>query len=378
MAKRRGNNEGSIYRRKDGLWCAQVSLQGRRLTKYAKTQSLCRAWIKEMLNKIDGGLTFEGTQITLERFVEMWLNGKVLSRRPRTVHQYQQIVRLHILPIMGHMRLQDIRPTHVRQLYAIKRKEGRGPRTVQLIHATLYNALKQAVREGVLRHNPVEAVERPRVEQSEMQILNDDQIRQFLITAKGSPFEAIFYLALATGMRQGELLGLKWSDIDWNKGILFVQRQLQQIEGQGYVFLPPKTRAGRRQIKVGTATLKQLEDHRNRQALEKAVAGDRWRENDLIFPTTIGTPLDYKRATQEFKRILKHAGLPSIRFHDLRHTSLNALMEMGTPVNTVQRRGGHAKPSTTIDIYGHATARSQEVAAEKIEELITPIPVELQ
>ena len=106
--------------------------------------------------------------------------------------------------------------------------------------------------------------------------------------------------------------------------------------------------------------------------------GARWQENDLVFPTTIGTPLDYKRVTKEFKHLLRLAGLPSLRLHDLRHTSLNALMEMGTPVNTVQRRGGHAKPSTTIDIYGHATARSQEIAAEKIEELITPIPIELQ
>jgi len=378
MAKRRGNNEGSIYRRKDGLWCAQISLQGRRLTKYEKTQSQCRAWIKEMLRKIDGGLTFESTLVTLENFVEVWLTGKQLSRRPKTVQQYQQIARQHILPIMGHMRLQEISPAHVKQLYALKKEEGRGARTIQLIHTTLYNVLKQAVQEGILGRNPVEVVERPRVEQSEMQILTEEQIHQFLIAASGSTFEAIYYMALATGMREGELLGLKWSDLDRNKGILFVQRQLQQIIGQGYVFMPPKTKAGRRQIKVGPASLKQLDAHRTRQALERSNAGARWRENDLMFPTTIGTPLDYKRVTKEFKHLLKLAGLPSIRFHDLRHTSLNALMEMGTPVNTVQRRGGHAKPSTTIDIYGHATARSQEIAAEKIEELITPIPIELQ
>jgi integrase len=279
---------------------------------------------------------------------------------------------------MGSMRLLDIRATHVKQLYMFKKEQGLGARTLQMIHATLYNVLKQAMREGILGHNPVEAVERPRVEQAEMQVLNEEQIQQFLITATGSPFKAIYYLALVTGMREGELLGLKWSDLDWNKGVLFVQRQLQQIDGQGYVFMPPKTKAGRRQIKVGSATLKQLEAHQARQAFDRERVGERWQENDLIFPTTLGTPLDYKRVTTEFKRLLKRAGLPNLRFHDLRHTSLNALMEMGTPVNTVQRRGGHAKPSTTVDIYGHATARSQEEAAEKIEELITPIPVELQ
>jgi len=378
MAKKRGNHEGSIYRRKDGRWCAQVSLQGRRLTKYAKTQSECRAWIKEMLQQIDAGLSFEGTHVTLARFVGTWLDGKELSRRPKTVQQYRQIARQHILPVLGRMRLQDIQPAHIKQLYALKQKEGRGARTIQLIHAVLHNALKQAVREGLLGRNPASAVERPKVEQSEMRIFNEEQIQQFLIAASGSSFEAVYYLALATGMREGELLGLKWSDIDWNKGVLFVQRQLQQISGQGYVFSPPKTRSGRRKIKVGSVTLKQLEAHQERQTLEKAVAGERWQEHDLVFPTTLGTPLDHKRVRNEFKSILKQAGLPAIRFHDLRHTSLNALLDMGLPVNTVQGRAGHAKPSTTVNIYGHATARLQTEAAEKIEELITPVQIKLQ
>ena len=154
------------------------------------------------------------------------------------MQQYRQIARQHILPVLGRMRLQDIQPAHIKQLYALKQKEGRGARTIQLIHAVLHNALKQAVREGLLGRNPVSAVERPKVEQSEMRIFNEEQIQQFLIAASGSSFEAVYYLALATGMREGELLGLKWSDIDWNKGVLFVQRQLQQISGQGYVFIP--------------------------------------------------------------------------------------------------------------------------------------------
>jgi integrase len=378
MARRRGNNEGSIYQRKDGLWCGQVSIGGRRLTKYGKTQKEVREWIKETLAKIDGGLTYEGTKITLERFVELWLGGKELARRPKTVLQYRQITTQHILPILGKMRLQEIRPVHIKQLYMLKKNEGRGDRTVQMIHTTLHNVLKHAVREGILGRNPVEAVERPKVEQAEMLTLNEEQARQFLITATGSMFEAVYYLALTTGMREGELLGLKWSDLDWNKGVLFVQRQLQQIEGQGYVLVPPKTKAGRRHIKVGLGTLKQLEAHRERQALERAAAGERWQENDLIFPTTIGTLLDYKRVTSEFKRILKRAGLPDLRFHDLRHTSISSLLEMGMSINTVQRRAGHTKASTTVDIYGHSSVRSQEDAAEKIEEWITPIAVELK
>ena len=378
MAKRRSNHEGSIYQRKDGLWCAQVSLQGRRLTKYEKTQSQCRAWIKEMLRKIDDGLTFDGSQVTLDRFVESWLNGKELSRRPNTVAQYRQVVRLHILPILGQLRLQEIRPAHLKQLYLLKQDEGTGARTVQVMHAILHNLMKQAIREGILSRNPADAVERPKVEQAEMQTFSEEQTRQFLITASGSQFEAVYYLALSTGMREGELLGLKWSDVDWNRGTIFVQRQLQQVKGQGFVFVPPKTKAGRREIKIGPVTIKQLETHRRRQTIERGNSADRWHENDLIFPTKIGTPLDCRRVTDEFKVLLMRAGLPAIRFHDLRHTSLNTLLDNEIPLNTVQRRGGHAKASTTANIYGHATARSQDAAAEKIEEVITPIPVKLQ
>jgi integrase len=331
-----------------------------------------------MLARIDHGMTYDSTQVTLDRFVENWLNGKELARRPKTVIQYRQVVQQHILPFLGRMRLQEIQPVHIQKLYSIKKEEGRGARTIQLIHAILHNILKQAEREGILSHNSVDAVERPKVEQAEMQILNEEQIRQFLSAASGSPFETVYYLALTTGMRASELLGLKWSDVDGKKSTLFVHRQMQYIAGQGYIFSQPKTQAGRRQIKVGASTLKELEAHRNRQSIQKSIAGERWQENDLIFPTTIGTPLDYKRVTKEFKRLLKRAGLPEIRFHDLRHTSLNTLMEMGLPVNTVQRRAGHTRASTTVDIYGHATAQSLEEAAEKIEELITRESVELQ
>jgi integrase len=348
------------------------------LTKYGKTQKECRDWIKETLSKIDSGLTYEGTLLTLEKFIELWLSGKELSRRPRTVFQYRKIATTHILPFMGSMKLKDIVPGHIKQLYAIKREEGTGARTLQIIHAVLHCALKQAVREGLLGRNPVDAIERPKVEQAEFNVFNEKQARQFLMAAAGSTFEAVYYLALTTGMRQGELLGLKWADVDWEKSTLHVQRQLQQVEGKGYALVPPKTKAGKRQIKLGQVMLEQLMAHRKRQELAKTFAGIRWQENDLIFPTTIGTPLDHKRVTTEFKGLLQKAGLPDMRFHDLRHTSISLLLENGIPLNTVQKRAGHSKASVTADIYGHAMAGSQNQAAEDIETLVVPFEVKLQ
>ena len=378
MARRRGNNEGSLYRRKDGLWCAQISLGGRRLTKYAKTQKECRDWIKETISKIDGGLTFEATQLTLERFFELWLNGKELSRRPGTVDNYRKIANTYILPRLGNMRLQEILPAHIKQLYLLLKQEGKGARSIQATHVVLHCALKQAVREGLLGRNPLDAVDRPRVEQAEPQILTEEQARQLLAVASGSLFETVFYLALITGMRKGELLGLKWSDLDSAKGSIQVQRQLQYLKPDGYILVPPKTKAGKRPIKLGQGMLAQLEKHRAHQELLKAAAGDKWQENGLIFTSSIGTYMDQSKVSKEFKRLLKKAGLPNLRFHDLRHTSLSLLLEMGTPVNTVQRRAGHSKASVTVDVYGHAMTGSQNQAADRMDEMMTPIAIKLQ
>ena len=249
---------------------------------------------------------------------------------------------------------------------------------IQLAHVVHHIALEQAVREGLLGRNPADAVQGPKVERTEFQILTEEQVRQFLIGAASTPYETLFYLALATGMRKGELLGLKWADLDPGKGILHVQRQLQQLPGMRFSLVPTKTKAGRRDIKLGQETLRRLSVHKLRQESAKAAAGNQWQENDLIFSSSNGTFLDRTKVIRELKKVLKNAGLPSIRFHDLRHTSISILLEMGLPVNTVQQRSGHSKPSVTTDIYGHAMARSQDEAAQKIEAVITPIAVDLQ
>jgi integrase len=378
IARKRGNNEGTIYKRKDGRWCAQVSLSGRRVTKYAKSQKACRDWVKAILNKIEHGLTFDGTQVSLEQFMESWLAGKELSRRPSTVKNYRSYCSEYIFPTLGKMRLQNILPSHLRQLYLRMQEEGRGARTIQLVHVTLHGALKQAVKEGLIGHNPVEAVERPKVETQQFQVFTEEQVRAFLAAAKEHPLVALFYLALTTSMRKGELLGLMWTDVDWQKGSLRIERQLQIETGKGYVLVPTKTKAGRRTIKVGKGALAMLEAHRHRQETLRASVGDHWVETGMIFTSTIGTYLDQTKVSREFKKVLRENGLPELRFHDLRHTSISLLLDIGTPVNTVQKRAGHSKASVTTDIYGHVMAHSQDAAAENIEEIVKPLENDLQ
>lgn len=182
-----------------------------------------------------------------------------------------------------------------------------------------------------------------------------------------------------TGLREGEIPGLKWSDLDRQRGWLQVQRQIQRIDGQGLVFSEPKTQFGNRVIALGPVTLEKLRDQQQRLELEKAIAGSRWQENDLVFPTVIGTPLDPHNLLKEFKQLLKQAGLPLMRFHDLRHTSVTLVLnELGAPVREAQHRAGHASPSTTINIYcGTATTKADEEVAQSLDALITPVRVEL-
>ncbi len=371
MTKQTVNNKGSIYKRKDGRWYAQISIDGKRKSKCG-TPRECLMWLEEMKsqNKLSEARC---NCLTLEQYLKDWLNSKELTLRPRTVFSYRQTTEKHILPALGNICIAELQPVRLREFYIEKLKQGCGARTVQLIHGILHASLRQAVFDGLLVNSPADRVKRPRVEEHEFQILDGDMARQFMSAAMNSPFEALYYLAITTGLREGELLGLKWSDIDYAKNTLFVQRQLQQIEHQGYRLVPPKTRAGKRKVSLGQIGLLYLQKHRQLQDELRQKAGVKWQESGLIFPTTIGTPLDCHRVIREFKRILKSAGLPEMRFHDLRHTSLSLLLENGIPVTTVQRRAGHSKPSVTTDIYGHMITPTQELAASLIESLVTPI-----
>ena len=200
---------------------------------------------------------------------------------------------------------------------------------------------------------------------------------QFFIAVQDNRNKALYHLAIKTGMRKGELLGLKWTDLDWNKGTIRVQRQVQRVTGQGMVFMSPKTNAGRRTIPLGVETLRILREHRTKQHHERATSENRWQENDLIFPSSVGTPQSPSNLLQAFKSILKHAGLPIIRFHDLRHTAASLMLNQGVPPFVVSKILGHSKPSTTMDIYGHLIPVMHEGVGNLMDDLLTPIPVEM-
>lgn len=378
MTKKRGQNDGTIYQRKDGTWCAQVTIEGKRLTKYSKTKAKCREWLNITLKQIEDGLSIAGANATIRDYFTEWLISVKPSLRPKTWAQYEQISRTHILPHFGKLKLKDLRPDQIQSLYNRKHEEGKSTTTIRMIHAVLHRSLNQAVRWGLIGNNPTDAVNRPKPEKKEMKVLNENQALSFLSVVEGTRYEALYQLALVTGLRQGEILGLRWSDLDWSSGQLQIQRQLQRISGQGKVFTEPKSKAGRRLVVLGQTTLAKLRFHNDLQHQEQLIAGDRWRENDLIFPSTIGTPHEPTTLLRHFKGDLIKAELPEIRFHDLRHTAATLMLQQGVHPKVVQERLGHSTISLTLDTYSHVIPSMQEEAAEKMDELLTPVAVRLQ
>ncbi len=351
-----------------------------RLSYSAKTRQECQAWLKGVIKQIDTGLTYMGANMKLSDYLDLWMKTVQENRRQKTYIQYEGILRRYILPAFGNHRLRDLHPIQIERYLNEQKTAGTGERTCQLIYSTLHTVLNAAVRKGLIGRNPMDAVEKPKVQNARQKVtLEPEQIQRLLIAAQGHRNAALYHLAVVTGLREGEIFGLKWSDLDWEKRRLKIQRQAYRVPKQGMVFTSPKTQSGVRALMVGQVTIDKLREHQERQQLEKTVAGERWQENDLIFPTVIGTPQDPHNLLKEFKELLQKAGLPEMRFHDLRHTSITLVLnEIGAPIKEAQHRAGHASPSTTINIYGgEATNKLDEMVAQRLDELVTPVRIEV-
>ena len=375
VAKKSGQNQGSVSVRKNGTIMVQLTVDGKRITKYFKTKKEANAWRIESLHKIQKGMFNSGPQVLLSEYLEQWLIASKDSIRPKTHIQYRQIIEQHILPNLGKLKLNELQPEMIQALYNKKIVTGSGVRTVRLIHSVIHCALNQALKLGLIYRNPSDAVYRPKLLRTEMKILDEDQARSLLIAARGRRLEALFKVSITTGLREGEILGLKWGDLDWDKNQLNVQRQLQRIPKTGLVFSEPKTSAGLRMIELGSDTIASLKAHFNRQRLEKNFKGEIWQENDLIFPSSNGTPLDPRNLIRQFKLLLVEANLPDIRFHDLRHTAASLMLKQGVSIKVVQERLGHSDAAMTLNVYSHTIPGMQKEAAQKMDQITALIDI---
>ena len=376
MAKR-GHGEGSIYRRKDGRWTAEISLEGGKSKfLYGKTRKEVQEKLKIALYEQQKGMLVTGPQQKVGQFLIHWLEDvHKHSIRARTYERYEEIIRLHLGPGIGHHQLQKLSPQHLQSFYNKKLEEGLSTTTVNSFHNVLHKALETAVRWNLLARNPCDLVSPPRRKRFEIQPLSMQQIHQLLAAARGHRLEALVILALATGMRRGELLALKWQDLDLEKGTLQVRRILTRIPsklpGKGFEEAEPKTDKGRRSIVLPSFTVEALKQHRLRQREAKLKAGSAWQDHDYVFCTSIGTHLNPTRdALDVLKSLLEKAGLPDIRFHDLRHSSATMLLGMKVHPKIVQEILGHSQIAITMDIYSHVLPTMQEETMSKINEAL--------
>jgi integrase len=373
MAHRRKNGEGSIVQLPSGTYRAQLSLQGRRITFTAKTHRECQDWIRKTLNQIDDGLTYASTKLQLGDYLSDWLAMKKPIFRPSTWSYYQQLIRTYITPKIGSITLKNLKAIDIQLFYSQLVKQHVGVPTIQKIHKLLHSALATAEETGILIRNPASHAHPPREPFREMQILSADQVSQFLISIKGHKLEALFNLALTSGMRLRELLAVKWDDLDWVQQSLQVSRQLSKTPNTGDMFQPLKTKSSRRSLALGDETIRILRDHYEQQWSLRLHAGDQWVDHGLIFTNSEGGPICASYLRQVFKKQLVSAGIPPVRFHDIRHTNASLLINHGIPPTTVARRLGHSKTSTTLDVHSHLMEGQQRQAAMFLDDLTTPM-----
>ena len=356
MAKR-GNEEGSIYRRKDGRWVGQYLVYTADGPKYRYLYGKTRQDVSKKLTKAmadrDGGITFDAGTITVSEYLDRWMKDSVRGTvRLSTVERHEINVRVHINPALGQVKLKSLTPAHVRALHREKLDAGSSPATVRKIHSTLHKALAQAVADGLIPRNAAD-VKAPRPTPDEMRPLSETEARAFLESASDERFEALYVLAITTGLRRGELLGLRWDDADLERSTLRVGRSLVR-EGGRYTLGDTKTKKGRRQVNLTPRTVNALKAYRKLQLEERVRLAGLYEDQGLIFATSSGTPIQPENLVKRyFKPLLKKAGLPEIRFHDLRHTCATLLLGRGVHPKIVQELLGHATIAMTLDTYSH-------------------------
>lgn len=324
---KRGDGEGSIYQRQDGRWVGSVTLpDGRRKAVYGATRQGVAAKLVPVLKAKADNAPLPSERHTVAVFLDGWLAGARGTVKPRTWARYETLLRLHAEPFIGKTALGKLTPAAIRDLYASRQKAGLSSTTVRQLHAVLHRACEQALRDGVLIRNVIDLVDAPRVADHPMQTLTAAQARNFLAAARDDRLRALYVLAFSTGMRQGELLALRWQAVDLDAGSLSISGTLQRIKG-GFRVESPKTAGSRRRVLLTPRAVEALRAHRAAQAEERLKAGPAWHDADLIFASEIGTYIERGNLQRRsFERILTRAGLPRIRFHDLQHTAATLML----------------------------------------------------
>jgi integrase len=377
--RKRGKNSWEVT-----VWQGRDPSTGRRrrrcLTIHGTKRDAAQA-LANALHERDTGTDLSPGRLTVADYLRRWLRDYAAHRvAPSTLVRYRSIIKEHLIPALGSLRLRDLRPAHIEEAYGgflgpkgrADKSGGLSPRTVLHHHRLLKEALSRAVELQLMAHNPAANVKPPRPARAEMRVLGAEEVSWLLEAAAGTPLYALVYLALHTGLRQGELLGLRWQDIDLDRGTLHVQRTAQRLPGQGVTYRPPKSHRSSRPVSLSPEVVSLLREHRRLQVEHKLRVGPAYRGLGLVFASPLGGPIDAGNLRRAFARLLDRAALPRIRFHDLRHTAATLMLTAGVHPKVVSERLGHATVALTLDTYSHVLPDLQRDAAEALDRVLGP------
>ena len=381
MPKRRGDGEGSIYQAKDGRWRAEVSLgykpdgKARRKVIYGRTRVEVADTLKKTLREQQLGVNVKPERQTVAIFLRAWLEGTAKTKnRPQTVRSYKWLVESHLVPGLGKLQLDKLTPQAVQAFLAERHASGLSAGTVKHLRATLRSALSHAERWGMVYRNAAKLVVIPQGERYKASILTPEQARAFLKVAAVCKQGPLLTCAITLGLRRGELLGLRWCDVDLEATTLHVRHSLERIKGQGLKLTQPKSERAKRELRLPAVTVEALREQIERQRMARQWAGTGWHDIGFIFTTTVGTPLPPETVNRELTGALTAAKLPKMRFHDLRHSCATLLLSLGVHPKLVQETLGHSTFQLTMDTYSHLIPALRNEVADRMDSVFAPTP----
>lgn len=383
-ATRNAQGGGTIRQRKDGTWEGRYTLgrnpgTGKQIQKsvYGKTQREVRQSLQQITTAIDEGVYVAPSKLSVEQWLNMWLEDYCVDVKPRTLDKYRSTVKVRLVPHLGKIKLSDLSTHHIQHVYNgfLRGADGfrqLSTKSIRDTHGTLHRALQQAVELDYIKINPSDRCRLPRIEKTDIKPMDSQQIGAFLHAIKGNRYERLFMVDLFTGLRMGEILALSWDCVDFDKGTLRVYRQLHQVKGK-YIFGTLKNDKPRA-LTVAPSVLEVLKEQRAQQRLWKMAAGSVWENTeDLVFTNEIGGHLSPNSVRTALHRCTERIGVEGFRFHDLRHSYAVTSLQAGDDLKTLQSNLGHHTAAFTMDVYGHVTQEMQQQSAARMERFISGI-----
>ena len=384
--KRRGHNEGSIYQRADGRFVGAVSLgmvngKRKRRVVYGRTHDEVRRAIRRLQADLDRGIPVQTASATVAAFLDRWLAWVKPNVRPKTYASYVCQTQTHLKPALGSYRLEKLSQHHVNQMMTAMQTQGLSVTSVTYARNVLRAALNQAMKWDMVGRNVAALADPPAAVAYEPYAFSASEAARLLTALRGDRLEALYAIALAVGLRQGELLGLRWRDVDIDAGTVTVRYQLQKVDGHP-TFTEPKSKSGRRTIALPASVTATVRQHRTRQLEERMRAGGAWQAQwDLVFATPTGSPMNDVTLRKHFRQVLERTGLwqeavdagrRPPRFHDLRHSAASFLAARGVHPSVAKAILGHANISTTLQVYTSVGADTIRGATALVDDLFVP------